>query len=128
VPDSSGSVDLGSLSQEDREALEQIAAQNEPPEGEQEKKEVLTAFIVFFNRDGNPEVSAFEDPNLDVLAFPTPDLVLAAISVLAKDLAATETAHASARETVGLQMGMAQRLQEQQQAESLRANLGNLRG
>jgi hypothetical protein len=126
VPDNSGAVDLGSVSPEDREALEQIAAQHE--DGEPEKKQVLTAFLVFLNHDGNPEVADFEDPGLDVQVPPTPDLVYATIAVLAKDLAAQETAQAAAQGTVQLQMMQARAIAEQQQAQHLRANLGDLRG
>jgi hypothetical protein len=126
VPDNSGAVDLGSVSPEDREALEQIAAQHE--DGEPEKKKVITAFLVFLNHDGNPEVADFEDPGLDVQVPPTPDLVYATIAVLAKDLAAQETAQAAAQGTVQLQMMQARAIAEQQQAQHLRANLGDLRG
>lgn len=120
MADNSGAVDLGSLSQDEREAVEQLADTN-PPEAEPRK--ALTAFVVVVGFDGNPEVMAFEDEELVVQVHPTPDLVFAACSTVVKDLQAQETAQHAAALTAQFMTQQARAMMEQQQAEAIRAGL-----
>jgi hypothetical protein len=116
VPDTSGSVDLGSLSQEEQEALEALAEKNPP---EPEKPQVLTAFLVVVGTDGNPQVMAFPDPDLEMLSEPTNDLVFQAASTIVKDIQLGEAAQA----TVAMMAQQAQMMAQHQQEAMIRARL-----
>lgn len=118
MPDTSGSVDLGNLSQAEQEALEALAEKNPP---EPEKPQVLTAFLVILGVDGNPQVMAFPDPDLDMLSEPTNDLVYQAASTIVKDIKAGEVAQA----TVAMMAQQAQMMAQQQQEAMLRARLAS---
>jgi hypothetical protein len=123
VPNSSGSIDLGALPKEDQEALERMAEETgTEPKGE--KRKVLTAFLVIANFDGNTEVLAFQDDDLEVHAHPTPDLIYGACSTLIKDLEIQESAQAAAHMTAQVMLQQARAIAEQQQAASIRQGLG----
>jgi hypothetical protein len=124
VPDSSGSVDLSALAAEEQEAVERLAAERgeDPVDGSPEEnapKRVLTAFLVIVGLDGNPEPMAFEDPALDLVTSPTPDLIYGAAHTLIKDLSAQETAQGAAHATAQLMMQQARAIAEQQQAQAI---------
>lgn len=134
MPDNSGAVDLGSLSNAEQERLAAMA--EEHPEGSypgdknpgENKRKVLTAFIVLVGYDGNPEVAAFEDETLLVQTQPTNDLVSGACHTIIKDLTIQEQGMFTAHATHQVMMQKAREMAEQQQAAHLAQNLGDLRG
>lgn len=123
MPDTSGSVDLSkvetainqddialaSLSAEEQEALEKMAALNPEPEGEP----VRTAFLVVVSKDG----SAVAVPDLDIAVVrdyvPSTDDIYGALQVIAKDIEIQEGAQVTA--TFMHQMAMAQMQARQNQ-------------
>lgn len=125
MPDNSGAVDLSALSPEEQDAVKKMAEENptEEPEGsypgdqnpEDNRRKVLTGFIVLVDYNGNPEVMSLPEHLVLVQSEPTPDLIYAACGVIQKDLAAQETAHATAE----VMMQQARAMQEQMQAAHL---------
>lgn len=125
MPDASGSVDLGSLSAEEREAVEKLA---EDTGAEPGKHPALFAFLVIADPAGNVSFYAYDGPetapDLDVAMKLSTDLVYGAAATIQKDIAAQETA----THTVQVQMAQAQAFAEQQRQAQLQAQLGDLRG
>lgn len=132
MADNSGAIDLGSLSEEQQEELDRITEErgdpNDPQHEGSQKRHALTAFLVIVEENGNPEVMAFEDPELVIQVKPTNDLIFGAVSTIAKDMQAQETAQASALATAQVMMQQAKAMAEQQQSAALAARLGNLHG
>jgi hypothetical protein len=139
VTDNTGAVDLASLAKDEQDAVERLAAErgDDPhaPDGSDANapKKVLTAFLVIVGLDGNPEPMAFNDPSLEVIAPPTPDLIYGAAHTLIKDLTAQETAQGAAHATAQLMMQQARAMAEQQQAQAIaqqvnQSGLGRIRG
>lgn len=119
MPDSSGAVDLNSISPEEKEQVERLAEERggeQPSPEEDHRQKVLTAFLVVVGYDGNPQVLRINDPNLLVQSEPTPDLVYGAASTILKDLEAQETAQAAAAMTVQAMMEQSRAMMEQQMA------------
>jgi hypothetical protein len=113
VPDTSGSIDLSTLSEEEKAAVENLAQERGGPAEEPEERRALTAFLVVVGLDGNPEVLSFNDPNLNLLTGPTPDLIYAAAQTIAKDFLAMETARATAEVMQQHAMALQQQMQDQ---------------
>lgn len=125
MPNASGSVDLSNLSREEEEALQSMAAQhsnNAPPEEEGAQK-VLTTFLVVVGLDGNPQVMAVNDPRFDALVTLTRDHIFAAASIITKDLAAEETAMATAEIMQQQAMALQQQMQDQMLQRQVTAGL-----
>lgn len=124
MPDTSGSVDLGSLSAETRERLTQMAEEHKVAPKPDEPQQVHTAFTVVVN-EGQVSVIQYEGSALFIDHNPTGDEVYSAAAVVQKDLAAQETA----QHTAGILQQHAMQMQQQIQAQQIRDNLGpNLRG
>ena len=121
MPDSSGSIDLGSLPKEDQEALAAMAEEH-PPEEEEDKPKVLTAFSVVVGYDGDPQIVAYAGDDLLVQSNPTDDLIKGACRNIVDDLNVLQTAQASAHMTAQLLMQQGQQMQQQmmQQQEAAR--------
>lgn len=122
VADNSGAVDLGNINSD------QKTTNTDEGATEDQRRTVLTAFLVLVGEDGNPEVLAFENPEIKVLTPPNSDLIYGAVQVIAKDMAAQETAHASAVATAQVMVQQARAMAEQQQMSQMAAGLGNIRG
>ena len=131
MPDSSGAIDLGSLSPEEQEAVNRMAEENgitgdEPTREDTgpKRQKVLTAFIVLVGEDGNPTVLNYEDDERIETHVPvTPDLIYGACATIQKDIAAMETAQASAAATGQFMMQQARAAQEQMQNAAIQAQL-----
>lgn len=123
MPDSSGSVDLGSLPKEEQEKVEQMADQDP----NQEKQRVLTAFSVVVSLDGNPQVVSLESEDFEMTVPPTADLIYGAAHTIIKDISGQEYAHATAMTTVQTMMAQTRMMAEQQQAQQVAAQLGDVR-
>jgi hypothetical protein len=132
MPDHSGSVDLSrietasnqddvalaSLSEEEQEALEKMAALNPEPEGQP----VRTAFLVVVAQDGS--AVAVSDLDLAVVRdyLPSTDDIYGALQVICKDIEVQEGAQTTA--SFMHQMAMAQMQQRQHQQMVAGLNLG----
>lgn len=127
MPDASGSVDLSSLSKDEAEAVERLASERggtEPPAAESnEPRRALTAFVVIVDLNGNPEPMAFNDPSLNLLTSATPDLIYGAVQTIAKDIAAMESAQATAEVMEQKALQMQQQMQEQMLQRQVAKNL-----
>lgn len=126
MPNASGSVDLSDLSNlspEEEAALEGLAERNETTPPEPEVQNVLTAFLVVVGLDGNPQVMALNDPKINPLTGPTPDLIHGACGVIIKDIAAMENAQATAEVMQQQAMAMQQQMQEQMLQRQVAAGL-----
>jgi hypothetical protein len=128
VPDTSGSIDLSSLSDEEQEAVEELARRNgeSPSEaGAPQAQKVLTAFLVVVGLDGNPTPMAFNDPQFDILTQATPDLIHAFCGTVRKDIEAMESAQATAevmqQQAMALQQQMQDQMLQRQVAQGLKA-------
>lgn len=133
MPDSSGAVDLNSLSAEEQKAVEDMAEKTEGSyPGDQHpddnKPKVLTAFAVVVGYDGNPQVVSYEHDDFLVQTQPTADLVYAACATVMKDIKGQEYAQAAALATHQVMMQQARMAQEQMEAARVAQNLGNIRG
>ena len=132
MPNSNGSIDLSSLSEEERQGVEALAeAQgDEAPEAESNEGQplpLITAFLVLVHPDGNPEVRSFEDPSLDIKFKPTADLIYGAAGTIQKDLAGAEQAEAAAHAVIGIMEARARQAMEAQQAQQIKSQLGDLK-
>lgn len=121
MPDTSGSIDLSRLSEEEEAALEHLTREKggEPgPEAPPQAQKVLTAFLVVVGLDGNPTPMAFNDPQFEILAQATPDLIHAFCGTVRKDIEAMESAQATAevmqQQAMALQQQMQERMLHQQ--------------
>jgi hypothetical protein len=123
VPNASGSVDLSSLSTDEKDAVERLAAErgDPPPTEEEAPEKILTAFLVLVDMNFNPQVMAVQDPRFEVSTPPTPDLVYATAAVIMKDKAAQESAMATAE----IMQAQAQAMMQQQQEAMIRSRLAN---
>lgn len=124
MPDSSGSVDLGALSAEEQDAVDQTTPEPTPDSEEAaEAKEILFSFGVVVDTSGNPTVVQFDPPGFQSLVNPTEDLLFGALNVVLKDLQAAETAQAAAQMTVGYLQQQAAQMQQQMQEQQIAAQL-----
>ncbi len=123
MPDSSGSIDLGSLSRAEQEAVDAMAEKN-PPTPDDSKPKVLTAFVVVVDYDGNPNIVEYGGEDILLQSNPTQDLIFAACSVLMKDMQAFETAQHAAQLTAQHMMQQAQAMQQQMADAQLRQQVG----
>jgi hypothetical protein len=132
VADSSGAVDLGNLSPEEKEAVEQMAEEHpEVAEGsypgdknpQDNKRKVLTAFSVVVGYDGNPDVVAYTGDDLLLQSDPTADLIYATCATIQKDMHAFDTAQAAAQMTASFMAQQARAMQEQMQQAQIAATL-----
>lgn len=125
MPDSSGSVDLGSLSQAEQEAVEKLAeAKGGDVEPDDSKPKVLTAFTVVVGYDGNPEIVQYDGEDILLQSNPTSDLIYAACSVLMKDMQAYETAQTAAQLTAQHLAQQAQAMQQRMADAQLHQQVG----
>lgn len=124
MPDTSGSIDLSSLSAEEAEAVENLAQEKggEPGPEQPDRQKVLTAFLVVVGLDGNPEVMAFNDGQFDILTQVTPDHIYGACSVIQKDLDAREAALVTADIMQQQAMAMQQQMQDRMLAAQVSKN------
>lgn len=134
MPNSSGAVDLGSLSTEEQDAVQRLAdreaASHPAPEPEKSPEDAAveaadfdTAFVVVLTHDGQFGVVGYEGP-ATIKREPTQDIIFGAVSTVAKDLSAAETAGAVMR----AQMETMRTLQQQQQAAALQQQLAQRGG
>lgn len=121
MPDSNGSVDLGSLSAEQQERLEKMAEENNTEPG---AMDVAYAFVVIAHENGQIQVAAYDGPSFKSGRDFINDDVYGAAATIQKDIAAMESAQAVQH----LMMEQARAAMQQQQAQQMTANLGDLRG
>jgi hypothetical protein len=125
MPNTTGSVDLGSLSTEEEEALASLADQH--PEdapgatNEPERVPVDTAVLLVLSEEG--EILILE-PNtpVDPKRNPTGDLLYGMFATAMKDLAGQEIAQV----VVQQQLAQARLMQEQMQAQQIKSQLKGL--
>jgi hypothetical protein len=110
---------LADLSEEDRAELERLAEENEP-----DAEQVVTAFVVYVQRDLTVQVSPDLGIHLVRDSMPSADAVYGACSVVLRDFGAA----AAAENVVNTQMALSQQIAQQQQEMRLRQSLGDPRG
>lgn len=116
MPDTSGAFDLGNLSAEEQERLDQMTEKvddQEIGEGEGGRESVSTAFVVAIDWDGRVGIHPLTEagrfaPGAD----PTNDQLTAVGAILQKDVIVAE----SADRTIQMQMMAAAQMREQAEA------------
>ena len=132
MPDSSGAFDLGSLSAEEQERLEEMTekVQDEPTAEEPQRESVSTAFVIAIEWDGRVGIHPYDGPRFAPGDHPNNDQLVAAGAVLQKDVTIAE----AAERTIQLQMMAAAQMKERAEAERIAqataggVDLSNLRG
>lgn len=129
MADNTGAVDLSSLSDEEKRAVEEMAdAHKGSYSGDQNpdenKRKVLTGFTVLLNYDGDPEVVSLpEDYEVLLQSEPTADLIYMACGNVMKDITLQMTSMATAQNTAMIMQQQARAMMEQQQNAMLQAQV-----
>lgn len=129
MPDTTGSVDLNAPARtpEEEEAIRSLQNGEKPEEASEQAsgaQQVLHTFLVVVDTKGNPQPIPFSHPQFQPLVESTPDLVYSAAATMMKDLAAMESAQATAE----MMTAQAQALQQQMQDQMLQQQIARSGG